>query len=171
MKSRGSVRYTLKIGMDIHNVVGRKTNNEGYVLLKIPTHPFCMSNGYVLEHRVIFESIINRYLEGDVVVHHLNGIKDDNRFSNLSLMNRSEHTTLHHKGAERSEQARENNSIAQIKLNRVGVKHQNYKNIDEDVKKLFEQGVPVSNIADLTKVTKRTVYNRIKKLELKGNDK
>src|SRR5699024_7530836 len=161
-------KYTIKIGLDIHNVNGRKMNNEGYVLLKIPTHPLSFSNGYVLEHRVVFESIIGAYLDKEVIVHHINGIKHDNRFSNLQMMDRGYHTTLHHKGAKRSEETRKRNSIAALKLGWTGNKHPMYKDIDEKLKELYKQGVPVSKIAELTGVTRRTVYTRIEKMNLKG---
>lgn len=161
------IRYTIKIGLDIHNVVGKKKNSEGYVLLKIPTHPFAQSNGYIFEHRVIYESIIDAYLGDDVIIHHINGKKDDNRFANLQMMDRGEHTTLHHKGAKRSKETRKRNSIAAIKLGWVGNKHPMYKDVDDKLKQLYLQGVPVTKIAELTGVTRRTVYNKIEKLGLK----
>src|SRR5690606_28227193 len=167
----GPNKYTIKIGMDIHNVTGRKKSNEGYVLLKIPTHPYAQSNGYVLEHRVVFETIIDTYLTDNVIVHHINGVKDDNRFANLQIMDRGHHTKLHHEGSKRSEETRKRNSIATIKLGWVGNKHPGYKNIDRDLQELYRQGVPVAKIAELTGVTRRTVYNKIEKLGLKKEEK
>lgn len=160
-------KYSIKIGLDIHNVLGKKQNSEGYFLLKIPTHPKAYKNGYILEHRVVFESVIGFYLDSDVIVHHKNKNKKDNRFANLQLMDRGEHTKLHHKGAKRNEEIRRKNSLATIKLGWVGGNHPNYKNVDEDVKSLYLQGVPVLKIAELTGVNRRTIYNRIEKLGLK----
>lgn len=161
------VRYSIKIGLDIHNVLGKKQTNEGYVLLKIPTHPNAYENGYVLEHRVIFESVVGFYLDPNIIVHHKNENKKDNRFANLQIMDRGMHTRLHHKGVERSKETRKKNSIATIKLGWVGSSHPNYKNVDEDVKSLYLQGGPVLKIAELTGVTRRTIYNRLEKLGLK----
>lgn len=48
-------------------------------------HPRASSNNYVLEHIVVMEKILGRYLETDETVHHINGIKDDNEPSNLEL--------------------------------------------------------------------------------------
>lgn len=160
-------KYTIKIGMDIHNVNGRKSNGEGYVLLKIPTHPYAHSNGYVFEHRVMFESVIDAYLADDVIIHHINGVKDDNRFSNLQMMDRGYHTKVHHKGSKRSKETRRRNSIATIKLGWVGKKHPMYKDVDDQLKELYMQGVPVAKIAEFTGVTRRTVYNKIENLGLK----
>ena len=51
-----------------------------------------------LAHVVLMEEVLGRPLEPDEVVHHINGIKDDNRLENLQLMNKREHSRLHHSG-------------------------------------------------------------------------
>ena len=49
----------------------------------------------ILEQRYIMEKVIGRPLEKDEIVHHINGIKDDNRLENLKLMTAEEHNHLH----------------------------------------------------------------------------
>lgn len=53
------------------------------------------ANPYVHEHVLIAEKTIGRRLKGNEVVHHINGVKDDNRPENLLVMTRAEHKKLH----------------------------------------------------------------------------
>ena len=73
-----------------------KTIKKGdYLYALVPDHPNASKNGYVLEHRVIMERKIKRYLTSNEVVHHIDGNKHNNEVSNLQLMSASEHNRLH----------------------------------------------------------------------------
>lgn len=50
---------------------------------------------YVLEHRVEAAANLGRALLNTEVVHHLNGVKDDNRPENLIVQPRKDHTQTH----------------------------------------------------------------------------
>lgn len=52
-------------------------------------------HGYVLEHRLIMEQFLGRYLKLTELVHHINGDKRDNRLENLQVVTPSEHSTHH----------------------------------------------------------------------------
>jgi len=63
---------------------------HGYVRIYLPEHPRAVGK-YVLEHVVVWEQAHNRSLPRNYIIHHLNGIKDDNRPSNLVAMTAAEH--------------------------------------------------------------------------------
>lgn len=60
---------------------------RGYVKVRAPDHPRAKKNKhpYVLEHILVMESILGRYLLPNERVHHRNGRRDDNRPENLEL--------------------------------------------------------------------------------------
>lgn len=79
----------------IHHVnkIGRKIrkDHQGYIYIYCPNHPHKTSDGRILEHRLVMEQKLKRFLEQDEIVHHLNGIRDDNRTENLILTIKGEH--------------------------------------------------------------------------------
>lgn len=93
---------------------GRRRSNHGarsdgklkeYIYLHRPNHPNCTKDGYVMEHRLVMEESVGRFLRWDEVVHHKNGDTLDNRIDNLQLCTRGEHTTEHYEAAAREVEA------------------------------------------------------------------
>ena len=80
---------------------GKATSSKGYRLVKMPEHHRADSKGYVLEHILIFEKATGIKVPENCCIHHLNGIKDDNRIENLCMMTHSAHTVFHHTGVKR----------------------------------------------------------------------
>ena len=70
-------------------------NSSGYVYLYQPKHPSAISN-YIRRSRLVMETQIGRYLTRKEVVHHINGITNDDRPENLKLFaNNGKHTSFH----------------------------------------------------------------------------
>lgn len=66
--------------------IGRtKTTGDGYTVVRQPNHPDAQVGGWVLEHRLVMESIIGRRMFPNENVHHINGVRSDNRPENLEL--------------------------------------------------------------------------------------
>jgi len=75
---------------------GRQKTSDGYISVKQPNHPFVTYRGNILEHRLIMEKHLGRFLKPYEVVHHVNHIRADNRIENLKLVSsNSEHQKLH----------------------------------------------------------------------------
>lgn len=81
---------TQKTGSDSPSWKGGRRIEDGYVLMYLPSHPRSKSNGYVREHTLVMEKKIGRYLLQDENVHHVNGVKHDNRPNNLELWSKSQ---------------------------------------------------------------------------------
>lgn len=65
---------------------GKIKHKKGYVLKMAKDHPRSKSNnGYVFEHILVMEKKLGRYLVKGENIHHINGVKDDNRIKNLEL--------------------------------------------------------------------------------------
>jgi hypothetical protein len=69
------------------NWKGGRIKRSGYWYVLRRDHPNCGKQGYVAEHRIIMEAHIDRLLKKGEVVHHINGVKTDNRIQNLKLYN------------------------------------------------------------------------------------
>lgn len=54
-------------------------------MVKIKGHPREAKSNYVFEHILVMEEKIGRYLEEKENIHHINGVRDDNRIENLEL--------------------------------------------------------------------------------------
>lgn len=102
--SFGDRRFCSRECYDVNRVLGSAIGREhngrqvikdhgGYLRIWQPDHP-AASNGRVLEHRWVVEQILGRQLRTDEHVHHVNGVKDDNRPENLQVLDAQEHRLL-----------------------------------------------------------------------------
>lgn len=89
-KHRGKNHGNYKTG--IHK------SNTGYLYRLCDGHPSATKGktNYIAVHRLMMEEHLDRYLTCEEIVHHINGIRDDNRIENLILFNNvKEHLAWH----------------------------------------------------------------------------
>lgn len=75
---------------------GRMKSERGYILIKVFNHPNADVRGYIPEHRLVMEQHLGRYLQEEEVIHHKNGIKNDNKIENLELFENHSQHMIHH---------------------------------------------------------------------------
>jgi len=87
--------HSFRRGKENSNWKGGKRNNHGYIQAYAPLHPRAVNNRYVMEHILVWEQANGESLPKDWVVHHLNGVRNDNRIENLfALPYRKHHNGL-----------------------------------------------------------------------------
>ena len=82
-----------QVGIHSSNWKGGRRKIRGYIYIHAPEHPRHNSSNLIAEHILIWEEANGRPLPKGWVVHHINGIKDDNRSENLFAMPKKNHTS------------------------------------------------------------------------------
>ena len=89
-RCRSCYRATLKLEGNPSWKGGKFQNETGYIQIKLSSddffYPMTGKRGYILEHRLVMAKHLGRLLEKNEVVHHINGIKNDNRLENLKIV-------------------------------------------------------------------------------------
>jgi len=82
---------------------GKQRTKQGYLLVHLSQGDFFSSmlngGGNVMDHRLVMAKSLGRCLQKWEIVHHKNGIKDDNRIENLELTaSNGDHIREHTRG-------------------------------------------------------------------------
>ena len=70
---------------------GRYLEARGYIRVRSPGHPRADRRGYAYEHILVWEKYHHKSVPNGSVIHHLNGIKGDNRPENLVALTSRKH--------------------------------------------------------------------------------
>lgn len=90
-------RRKMSISDKVGGIGHKKKRKDGYICIYFPDHPNSTKDGYIMEHILVAECLLGRHLNREEVVHHKNGVRDDNRKENLEVMTFKEHAAYHMK--------------------------------------------------------------------------
>ena len=139
-------------------------STKGYVMLYIPEHHRAEKRGRVMEHIVVWEKYHNKTIPDGCVIHHINGIKDDNRIENLMMMTNEEHTKFHHTNSKRSEQTKLKLSNWAKERLKNDKNHPRYKDIPiKELYILVQNGYSVKKVCEMYGICRHTYYKKLKK--------
>lgn len=86
----------LKVGAKSPRWKGGRRISSGRILIYQPNHPRAQRCGCVLEHVLVAEKVIGKFLPAQAVIHHVNENTADNRNKNLVVCeNQAYHMALH----------------------------------------------------------------------------
>jgi len=85
---------------------GKRINSQGYSEVYMPEHHFVNVNGYVREHRVIYEKYHACCLLPWTSIHHIDGNRLNNDIHNLEAMTKNGHHQHHNHSKDRDEYGR-----------------------------------------------------------------
>jgi hypothetical protein len=76
-------------------------DRNGYTLYYRPDHPFCNSNNYIQDHRLVYEHYFkilfdeDIYIPKELEIHHIDKNIQNNSLINLEPITKSSHTKIH----------------------------------------------------------------------------
>lgn len=74
---------------------GRRIDRDGYIRVYRPDHMWPRRGGYILEHVLLMETLLQRRLEKNECVHHKDHNRQNNLPENLEVVIRGAHSKHH----------------------------------------------------------------------------
>lgn len=137
-------------------------NRKGYAMEYLPDHPRADKRGLVLAHIIAYEKHTGTRVPEGYVIHHINGVKTDNRPENLTMLTVSEHTILHNRVRKYSAETKLKLSHKAKERLKDPTNHPLYLSLDIDAVKADRiAGMSVKDICQKYGFCKATYYTRI----------
>lgn len=160
-------RILFDVKMRVYSHKEKIRSKAGYVLIYAPDHPRANKNR-VFEHILVWETANNMRIPDGYVVHHKNGIKDDNRIENPLLMTNEEHTIHHHVNRKRSNETKQRISAKMKERLQDRHNHPRYKDIPiDELVKMVADGETVTAVCQKYNICKCTYYKKLKERGIK----
>jgi len=86
--SRKNKRDDLIVGL-------KRIDSHGYISIYLGRENKRKGRTQVREHIIVMEKFLNRFLEKDEIIHHIDGNKQNNNLDNLYLTTHSHHSVCH----------------------------------------------------------------------------
>ena len=142
---------------------GKTVTRKGYVMLRNPEHHRANKRGYVMEHILVWEEANSRELPVGWVVHHIDGVKNNNSPENLQAMTAGEHSVLHNSARKPAAETKRKIAIAAKTRFSCKENHPRYKNIDVSSMLLeVKRGSTVKSVCEKYGINKTTYYKKLK---------
>lgn len=138
MREAGRISENGRLGYKASNWRGGKRTTGQYIQVYAPDHPRTTKAGYMMEHRLIMEEKLGRYLEPDEVVHHIDGDKHNNHPDNLEVLTQKNHISEHFKNSHEVGKLRKQVKELEEQLKtQIDVRDEYIRQLEEQLEKLI----------------------------------